>query len=289
MKDEEALLEAVRSGDKKTVQELINVKHVDVNYKNPNNSGETALLVAVEKEAVEIMEILLRKGADTRSALFQATKKESPQCVRALVENDRNARRGTGPKTLERGTSTTVRSTWSSFDECLTSPAFAILNGDYEIVQFLVSKGLEIKEPQDPDDQKEKETMTRLRGSLKRLNTYRALASPLYIAHRYLQDSGKKINTNHPDDPLSLSLMWKREFKELAPNEGELRGDYTTLSAQSEEFAIQLLEKCRNLEEIAAVMHMPELHKTKGDVDIEELRILSLAIKNRNKKVSEIY
>ena len=299
--DEEAFFEAVRSGKKEIVQELINVKHVNVNCKNWN--GETALQIAVEKEAIEIMQILLRKGAEIRSALFQAVRNNSLHCVRILVAYDPNVRRGTGPKTLERGTSTKVGKTLSSFDEFLTPLELAVLNGNSEIVQFLVSKGFMVDDPQsfkphDLDDQNEKETMVRLRDSLVKLNTYRALASPLYVAHRYLhetqerKDLGRRTNTRSINDPLLRSLKFKRKLKELARNEGEFRDDYIALSAQSEDFAVRLLNECRNLEEIAAVMDMPELHKTKDDVDIEEkeqrLRILSFAIKYRNRKVSEI-
>lgn len=300
--DEVAFFEAVRSGKKEIVQELVNVKHVNVNCKNYN--GETALQIAVEKEAMEIMQILLRKGAEIRSALFQAVRNNSLHCVRILVAYDPNVRRGTGPKTLERGTSAKVRSTSSSFDEFLTPLELAVLNGNSEIVQFLVSKGFKVDDPQscqsfkpqDLDNQNEKETMIRLRDSLVKLNTYRALASPLYIAHKYLhetqerKDLGRKTGTKSINDPLLQSLRFKRKLKKLARNEGEFRDEYISLSAQSENFAVRLLDECRNLEEIATVMDMPELHKTKEDGDFEErLRILSLAIKYRNRKVSEIY
>ncbi|XP_068733231.1 short transient receptor potential channel 4-like [Montipora capricornis] len=60
------------------------------------------------------------------------------------------------------------------------------------------------------------------------------------------------------------------------------------LSAQSENFAIRLLEECRNLEEMAAVMDMPELDKMKEEVDLKDneqrIRVLNLAIKYRNRK-----
>lgn len=300
--DEVAFFEAVRSGKKEIVQELINVKHVNVNCKNYN--GETALQIAVEKDAIEIMQILLRKGAEIRSALFQAVRNNSLHCVRILVAYDPNVRRGTGPKTLERGTSAKVRRTTSSFDEFLTPLELAVLNGNSEIVKFLVSKGFKVDDPQscqsfkpqDLDDQNEKETMIRLRDSLVKLNTYRALASPLYIAHKYLhetqerKDLGRKTYSKSINDPLLQSLRFKRKLKKLARNEGEFRDEYISLSAQSENFAVRLLDECRNLEEIATVMEMPELQKTKEDVDFEErLRILSLAIKYRNRKVSEIY
>ena len=99
--------------------------------------------------------------------------------------------------------------------------------------------------------------MARLKDSLVKLNTYRALASPLYISHLFLHES-KHVglrNTEHAaSGPLFRALVLKKKLKELAITEDEFCDDYRALSAQCENFAIQLLDECRNLEEIAAVM-----------------------------------
>ena len=299
--DEVAFFEAVGCGDKEIVEELINVKHVDVNCKNYN--GETALHIAVKEEAVDMMHTLLRNKAEIGSALFEAVRKDSLQCVRILVAYDPNTRRGTAAKTIDRRSAAMLKDISGNFDEFLTPLELAVVKGNSEIVEFLIGKGFKVEDPrsyktEDFEDQNEKETMIRLRDSLVKLNTYRALANPLYIAHSFLHDTrerktdlGKKNIQKPINDPLLRSIALKKKLKDLSRREGEFRDDYIALSEQSENFAIQLLNECRNLEEIAAVMDMPELEKTKEHVYLKEheqrLGVLNLAIKYRNRKVSE--
>lgn len=294
---EEEFFEAVRSGNKEAVEELIRVKHVNVNCRDL--SGETALQIAVEEEATEVVQILLRNKAEIGSALFQAVRNNSLHCVRILVAYDPYFRRNTAQRVLDRNMETVSRRSSGNFDEFLTPLELAVLNGNYKIVEFLVSKGYKVEDPhsqkpQDAAERNEKESMVRLRESLVKLNTYRALASPLYISHSFLHDTRErkdlsKKNAHHSvNDPLLRSIILRRKLKELAGSEGEFREDYRALSEQSENFAVKLLDECRNLDEIAAVMDMPELAKMKEHVHLEEkeqkLSVLNLAIKYRNRK-----
>lgn len=294
--DEEAFFEAVRSGDKDAVQNLIHTKRVDVNCRNTN--GETALQIAIEDEAIDIVQMLLRNKAEIGSALFQAVRNNSLQCVRILVAYDSNRKISTA-NTLDRSPVATKRSSSGKFDEFLTPLGLAVLNGNYGIVEFLVSKGYRVEDPQtqkaqDAAERNEKESMVRLKDSLVKLNTYRALASPLYISHLFLHESkhwGLRKADHAANDPLFRSIVLKKKLKELAVSEDEFRDEYRALSVQCENFAIQLLDECRNIEEIAAVMDMPELEKIKEDAHLkvkeQRLRVLNLAIKHQNIKVSK--
>ena len=295
--DEKAFLEAVQSGDKESVQTLIQDKHVDVNCRNAH--GETALQIAVDEEAIDIIKTLLKNEAEIGSTLLQAVRNNSLQCVRILVAYDSNRRISTAKQKNPATTSKTVNCS-GKFDEFLTPLGLAVLNGNYAIVEFLVSKGYKVEDPQSQKAQdategsSEKESMYRLKDSLVKLNTYRALASPLYISHLFLHQIKHQSlrNAEHAaSDPLFRSIVLKKKLKELAVSEDEFRDDYRALSAQCENFAIQLLDECRNLEEIAAVMDMPELEKMEDDVHLREkekrLRVLNLAIKHHNVKVSK--
>ena len=86
--DEEAYFEAVQSGNKESVQRLLHDKQVDVNCRNTN--GETALEIAVDEEAIDIIKTLLENQAEIGSTLFQAVRNNSLQCVRILVAYDSN-------------------------------------------------------------------------------------------------------------------------------------------------------------------------------------------------------
>ena len=293
--DEEAYFEAVQSGDKESVQRLLHDKQVDVNCRNTN--GETALEIAVDEEAIDIIKTLLENQAEIGSTLFQAVRNNSLQCVRILVAYDSNRKICTAK---ERNSTTSKTLHFSGkFDEFLTPLGLAVLNGNYEIVEFLVSKGHRVEDPQsqkaqDAAEQSEKELMAGLKDSLVKLNTYRALASPLYISHLFLHQSKHVSLQNAAEQaasgPLLRSLVLKKKLKELAVSEDEFCDDYRALSAQCENFAIQLLDECRNLEEIAAVMDIPELEKVEEDVHLrgkeKRLRVLNLAIKHHNVKVS---
>ena len=294
--DEEAFFEAVQSGDKESVQTLLHDKQVDVNRKN--TKGETALQIAVDEEAIDIIKTLLENRAEIGSTLFQAVRNNSFQCVRILVAYDSNQRISTAKQRNPETTSKTVNCS-EKFDEFLTPLGLAVLNGNYAIVEFLVSKGYIVEDAQsqkaqDAAEGSEKESMYRLKDSLVTLNTYRALASPLYISHLFLHQIKHQSlrNAEHAaSDPLFRSIVLKKKLKELAVSEDEFRDDYRALSAQCENFAIQLLDECRNLEEIAAVMDMPELEKMEDDVHLrgkeKRLRVLNLAIKHHNVKVSK--
>ena len=293
--DEEAFFEAVQSGDKESVQKLLYDKQVDVNCRNTN--GETALQIAVDEEAIDIIKTLLKNQAEIGSTLFQAVRNNSLQCVRILVAYDSNRRISTAKERSSATTSKTLNSS-GKFDEFLTPLGLAVVNGNYGIVEFLVSKGYKVEDPQsqkaqDAAERSETESMARLKDSLVKLNTYRALASPLYTSHLFLHQS-KNLGLRNAEyaasDPLFRSIVLKKKLKELAVSEDEFRDDYRALSAQCENFAIQLLDECRNLEEIAAVMDMPELEKMEEEVHLREkekrLHVLNLAIKHHNVKVS---
>ena len=293
--DEEALFAAVRTGDKESVHTLLHDKQVDVNCRNTN--GETALQIAVDEEAIDIIKTLLKNEAEIGSTLFQAVRNNSLQCVRILVAYDSNQRISTAKERNSATTSKTLNCS-GNFDEFLTPLGLAVLNENYGIVEFLISKGYKVEDPQsqkaqDAAERSEKESMVRLKDSLVKLNTYRALASPLYLSHLFLHQikhQGLRNAENAASDPLFRSIVLKNKLKELAVSEDEFRDEYRALSAQCENFAIQLLDECRNLEEIAAVMDMPELEKMEEDVHLrgkeKRLRVLNLAIKNHNVKVS---
>ena len=294
--EEKAFFEAVRTGDKESVQRLLCDKQVDVNCRNTN--GETALEIAVDEEAIDIIKTLLKNQAELGSTLFQAVRNNSLQCVRILVAYDSNRKICTAKERNSATTSKTLNSS-GKFDEFLTPLGLAVLNGNYGIVEFLISMGYRVEDPQtvkkaqDAAERSEKESMSRLKDSLVKLNSYRALASPLYISHLFLHESknlGLWSAEHAASDPLFRSIVLKKKLKELAVSEDEFCDDYRALSAQCENFAIQLLDECRNLEEIAAVMDIPELEKMEEDVHFSEkerrLRVLNLAIKHHNAKVS---
>ena len=67
-----------------------------------------------------------------------------------------------------------------------------MLNGNYEIVEFFVSKGYRVDDPNTQKPQSESGSMVRLKDSLFKLNTYKALANPLYISQTFLKGNRER-------------------------------------------------------------------------------------------------
>uniref|UniRef100_A0A9J2PQ92 Transient receptor ion channel domain-containing protein n=1 Tax=Ascaris lumbricoides TaxID=6252 RepID=A0A9J2PQ92_ASCLU len=113
-----------------------------------------------------------------------------------------------------------------------------------------------------------------LHHSLKRINTYMALASPAWMS------------LTSPDPILSaFKLSW--ELQKLAKIEHEFMDRYIQLSEQCTQFACDLLEQCRSTEEVIAVLNKEQSsHDENIDVWASKLSLsrLKLAIKYDQKK-----
>ena len=111
-----------------------------------------------------------------------------------------------------------------------------------------------------------------------RLNRYRALASPVYIAASFLQ------NVENGPDPIHRACVLNKELRETAEQEYEFRKEYLELNDECKEFPVALLNECRSMEEIRCVMEM----KTEDGVlrKMTGFNMLEFAIATRNEKVS---
>uniref|UniRef100_A0A158P6X5 Transient-receptor-potential-like protein n=1 Tax=Angiostrongylus cantonensis TaxID=6313 RepID=A0A158P6X5_ANGCA len=112
-----------------------------------------------------------------------------------------------------------------------------------------------------------------LQYSLKRINTYRALASPAWMS------------LTSPDPILSaFKLSW--ELQQLAVVEHEFKETYLQLAEQCKQFACDLISQCRSSEEVIAVLNKDcNPHDENVDVWASKLSLsrLKLAIKYEQK------
>ena len=83
-----------------------------------------------------------------------------------------------------------------NFEEFLTPFVLAVLNGYYEIVEFFVSKGYRVNDPNTQKPQSENGSMVRRKDSLFKINTYKALASLLYISQTFLHENRERKELN---------------------------------------------------------------------------------------------
>ena len=286
-KVENQFLDAVRQGNKSQVKKFISGGKVDLNCIDAK--GETALQLAVANNSLEILTLLLRSGADIGNALLQAVSKESLECVKVLLEfHSKEAR------------PTSKVETSAKFSSYLTPLILAAQNNSYNVVNLLISKGYKIEEPQILYHSKScncdecKSYGGRLGKSLWKLNTYKALASPVYLLNSHLLENSKSKQTEDLDDsrdPIIQAFVLNRKLEELAEVEYEFRNEYLELSNQCEEFAVALLNECRDMEDIESLMTVPGLKSldyievTADSEDAKKLSMLNFAIQNKNEKV----
>jgi hypothetical protein len=193
-----------------------------------------------------------------------------------------------------------------------------------DIVKLILSKGFLIREPHSRSCHcNECSSLGVLLKSLSRLNTYSAMSSPLYLSYCYLyavpisyETSGTLSKTSEVSDQDNLSDLAKTEedipdidifrskldpiyrafelngkLELFAATEYEFMKEYRQLSNQCEEYAVDLLNLCRNMEEIACVMRMTTLQNDRPstavtETDVIDLSVLNFAIKNKNERVS---
>lgn len=167
---------------------------------------------------------------------------------------------------------------------------------NYELVKFLLSQGYTIEEPHPRSCECDScDAMGSLQKALYRLNGYRALASPVYLSLSYLTDCEKeKLPGKHHGihDPVYQAFVLNGKLERLAREEYEFKKDYSNLSTRCEEYAVALLNLCRNMKEIGCVMTMPFI-KGLAHVQVrtankaaKKLSVLNFAIKNKNERVS---
>ena len=167
---------------------------------------------------------------------------------------------------------------------------------NYDLVKFLLSKGYRIEEPHPRSCVCDScNAMGSLEKALYRLNGYRALASPVYLSLSYLADCEKQeLSSKYTctNDPVYQAFVLNGRLEHLAREEYEFKKDYSNLSTRCEEYAVALLNLCRNMTEIGCVMTMPSI-KGLAHVQVrtankaaKKLSVLNFAIKNKNERVS---
>ena len=288
--DERAFLEAVRRNDIETVREFVE-GGVDVDCMDGN--GRTPVQIAVKEGYLNILSYLLYKKGDifVDNALLDAINKESLECVMVLVDYDKHQKEaGILPQKKDRKISSSKD--LEQYTVFITPLVLAAQRGNYEITKFLMTQGYTIEDPHQKFCDCEKcAELGRLGCYLNHLNTYRALVSPVYISLRFILT--EESERTKDIDPFYRALVLKKKLMEHAEMEYEFREDYLQLAKECEDFAVSLLDQCRDLQEISVVMAMPGMKGVTGvevrggSIRQKKLSVLNFAIKYRNKKVTK--
>ncbi|XP_063823102.1 transient receptor potential-gamma protein-like isoform X2 [Ostrinia nubilalis] len=261
------------AGTRRVLQRARDTCHINVDCVDP--LGRSALLMAIDNENLEMVELLLEFGVETRDALLHAISEEFVEAVEALLDHEERSRK---PGELHSWEALPPET--ATFTADITPLILAAHRDSYEIIKLLLDRGAALPVPHDVrcgcDECVRSRSEDSLRHSRSRINAYRALASPSLIAL-----SSK--------DPILTAFELSWELRRLSALEHEFKTEYQELRAQCQEFATALLDHTRTSHELQVLLNhetgapqapLPE----PGAPERMRLSRLKLAIKLRQKK-----
>ncbi|GAB6026000.1 hypothetical protein CHUAL_011965 [Chamberlinius hualienensis] len=250
---EKKFLEAAERGDKATMIRCLSGPN-PVNVNCTNILGRSAIQIAVDNENVEIVELLLKQeNIKIGDAMLQAIREGVYKIVEMLTNHP-----SISPEILANDWCKTKADGEESSDypPDISPIILAAHCNQFEILQLLLSIGAIIDKPHSlscPCSECQEGLNTDgLRYSLKRIHTYRALASPAWISLT-------------SEDPILTAFKLSWELERLAMVENEFKEIYLELSEQCKKYSCDLLDQCRSSEEVIAVLN----RRSESDSDDE--------------------
>lgn len=271
--EEKKFLLAVERGDMPNVKRMIQLANrkqaFDINC--VDSLGRGALTISIDQENLEMVELLIVMGVQTKDALLHAINVEFVEAVELLLEHEELIHVEGEPYSWQK-----VENNTASFTPDITPLILAAHRNNYEILKILLDRGATVPMPHDIKCGCEEciklSEQDSLRQAMSRLNEYRALASPSLIA---LSSS----------DPILTAFQLSWELRGLAFAEPECKSEYMDLRKQCQDFAVDLLDQSRSSEELAIILnHDPDDPAPYEEGDHMKLARLELAITYKQKK-----
>ena len=270
---ERRLFNAVKKGDLEKVENVLKYSQPKCGLNSVNEAGKTVLQVAADLEDVSIRNAIIKSllggGADLELALLHAVREGNEKSVEILLEYHQ-------PSSVQPGSPFIVSN--SKRERYITPLILAACLENFRIVKLLLDHGFTICDSYSDSQRTQEGVREKLGPAVYRLNRYRALASPVYIAASFLQ-------TSDGPDPVYRACVLNKELCDMAEQEYEFRKEYLELSEGCKEFAVAVLNECRSMEEIRCVMEMQNGQKILPNSGGGLLNILEFAIVTENEKV----
>ncbi|KAG5892780.1 hypothetical protein JTB14_032656 [Gonioctena quinquepunctata] len=271
--EEKKYLLAVERGDLANVRRMLQRAHrkkLAINVNCMDSLGRGALTIAIDQENLEMLELLVVMGVETRDSLLHAINVEFVEAVELLLEHEELIHQEGELYSWQK-----VDINIAMFTPDLTPLILAAHRNNYEILKILLDRGATVPMPHDIkcgcDECIKDSEEDSLRHSLSRLNEYRALASPSLIA---LSSS----------DPLLTAFQLSWELRGLAFAEPECKSDYMELRVQCQKFAVDLLHQSRSSQELAIILNHDPDNPPYEEGEHMKLARLELAIQYKQKK-----
>ncbi|KAI0207129.1 Short transient receptor potential channel 3 [Lamellibrachia satsuma] len=245
--EERVYLNAAAVGDVPVLRQSLEESDVSLNVNCVDYMGRSALHLAIDNENTESIELLLDKLSFEciDESLLHAISKGSIKTVKMIIEHpsymageDKVRRKGVSDpffRTEEK----------SQFSPDITPLILSAHYNNHEIIQMFLSRNQTIERPHPISCQCRdcviKQNYDSLKRSRSRLNAYRALASPAFMA----------LSSR---DPIMATFELRQEMKKLAQVEKEFQNEYLALVEQCMDFACELMDLCRGTQEVEAVL-----------------------------------
>lgn len=293
---ERKYLESCELGDENFVKNVLNSGRVSADIED--TQGRTGLDISIENGHVSLVDYLLSKVSPKviHQGLLCAIEYDREEICEILLNHpiyqtthkDRDGVKSNEYSTIQGITSPngvtapddddlSMRSDISKFSEL---PVFnmlkealikAAIRNDFQIVQMIMMKGALVDIPHDYfcscTSCIEEQNRDYMVFCNRRLDTFRALASPAYIS---LTD----------EDPVMSSFFLSKKFKQLQVMETEYKSTYEELDLQVQNFTLDLLNQCRTSEEVRSLLNSTEM----TDANTNSFPLLQVALQMEQKK-----
>lgn len=216
--EERVYLNAAALGDVPIIRQSLEETDVPLNVNCVDYMGRSALHLAVDSENIEAIDILLDRllFQAIEEALLHAISKGATKIVKVIVEHPNYIAGEDLTKTAQRDPFFRTEEK-SQFSPDITPLILAAHYNNHEIIQMFLSRNHTIEKPHPIScqctDCVTKQNYDSLKRSRSRLNAYRALASPAYMA------------LSSPD-PIMTTFELRQEMKKLAQVEKEFKVEF---------------------------------------------------------------
>uniref|UniRef100_A0A1I8P5H8 Transient receptor ion channel domain-containing protein n=1 Tax=Stomoxys calcitrans TaxID=35570 RepID=A0A1I8P5H8_STOCA len=270
--EEKKFLLAVERGDianvRRILQKAHRKSHVNINCMDP--LGRRALTLAIDNENLEMVELLVIMGVETKDALLHAINAEFVEAVELLLEHEELIYKEGDLYSWQK-----VDINTAMFPPDITPLILAAHKNNFEILKILLDRGAAVPVPHDIrcgcEECVRMTSEDSLRHSLSRVNIYRALSSPSLICL-----------TSH--DPLLTAFQLSWELRTLALTEQECKAEYVELRRQCQNFAVSLLDQTRTSNELAIILNYDPDISTYQPGDRMSLNRLTQAVYYKQKR-----
>ncbi|KRJ98521.1 transient-receptor-potential-like protein isoform X1 [Drosophila yakuba] len=270
--EEKKFLLAVERGDmpnvRRILQKALRHQHININCMDP--LGRRALTLAIDNENLEMVELLVVMGVETKDALLHAINAEFVEAVELLLEHEELIYKEGEPYSWQK-----VDINTAMFAPDITPLMLAAHKNNFEILRILLDRGAAVPVPHDIrcgcDECVRLTAEDSLRHSLSRVNIYRALCSPSLIC----------LTSN---DPIFTAFQLSWELRNLALTEQECKSEYMDLRRQCQKFAVDLLDQTRTSNELAIILNYDPQMSSYEPGDRMSLTRLVQAISYKQKK-----